>query len=313
MPRFAALGLSHSPLIGKNDPAPAILAAVQAAVDDARRRIRTFDPELVVVFAPDHYNGFFYKSMPPFCLGTDAVSVGDFESEAGQVLVDECAAKALARGVLDRDIDLTVSARMTVDHGMVQPLETLFGGIDRVPIVPVFVNGVAAPLGPMRRIRALGEAVGAAAFELDRRVLFIGSGGLSHDPPVPVLEGAPPRVADALIEGVTPSPEQRARGEARVVQAGHDFAAGTTTMIPLNAEWDRLVMDVCANGDLSPVDAWTVEWMGAQGGGSAHEVRTWVAAFAALSACGSYSTTSCYYESIPEWIAGFGVQYAETS
>ncbi|GHH26162.1 hypothetical protein [Streptomyces lanatus] len=47
---------------------------------------------------------------------------------------------------------------------------------------------------------------------LDRRVLLLASGGLSHDPPVPVLDGAPPRVADALIEGCPPTPEQRARG-----------------------------------------------------------------------------------------------------
>lgn len=313
MARFAALGLSHSPLIGKSDPDPAMVAAVDAAVGDARRRILEFDPELVVVFAPDHYNGFFYKSMPPFCLGTDAVSVGDFGSEGGRVLVDEGAAKAIARGVLERDVDLTVSARMTVDHGLVQPLETLFGGIAQVPVVPVFVNGVAAPLGPMRRVRALGSAVGEAAALLDRRVLFLGSGGLSHDPPVPVLEGAPPRVAEALIEGLAPTAEQRERGEARVVQAGRDFAAGTTAMIPLNAEWDRLVMDVCASGDLRAVDSWSVEWMGAQGGGSAHEVRTWVAAFAALAAHGTYSVASRFYAPIPEWIAGFGVQYAETS
>jgi 2,3-dihydroxyphenylpropionate 1,2-dioxygenase len=106
---------------------------------------------------------------------------------------------------------------MTVDHGFAQPLEVLFGGIDRVPVVPVFVNGVATPLGPVARIRVLGTAIGEAAAELDKRVLFLTSGGLSRDPPVPVLDGAPSKVADALIEGHPPSPEQRAKGEQRVV------------------------------------------------------------------------------------------------
>lgn len=216
----AAVGLSHSPLIGKNDPAPEVLAAVDAAVDRARAFVRDFDPELVVLYAPDHYNGFFYKEMPPFCLATEAHAVGDFGSAAGPLSVDTDAAKALAQGVLDRGVDLTVSARMTVDHGFVQPLEVLFGGIDRVPVVPVFVNGVATPLGPVSRIRTLGTAVGEAAAELDRRVLFLGSGGLSHDPPVPVLEGAPPRVADALIEGHAPTPEQRARASSAWCRPG---------------------------------------------------------------------------------------------
>ncbi|MGY5053441.1 3-carboxyethylcatechol 2,3-dioxygenase [Streptomyces sp. 900105755] len=307
----AAVGLSHSPLIGRNDPAPEVLAAVAAAVEGARSFVRAYDPELVVLYAPDHYNGFFYKEMPPFCLATAAHAVGDFGSAAGPLSVDAEAATALARGVLDHGVDLTVSARMTVDHGFVQPLEVLFGGIDKVPVVPVFVNGVATPLGPVGRIRALGTAVGQAAAGLDRRVLFLGSGGLSHDPPVPVLDGAPPRVADALIDGHPPTPEQRARGEERVVRAGREYAAGSTRMIPINPVWDNLVLDVFESGRLADVDSWTVEWMGAEGGGSAHEVRTWIAAFASLAATGGYRMTSRFYAPVPEWIAGFAVATAE--
>ncbi|MPY55940.1 3-carboxyethylcatechol 2,3-dioxygenase [Streptomyces spongiae] len=308
----AAVGLSHSPLIGKNDPEPDVLARVDQAVDKARTFVRDFDPELVVLYAPDHYNGFFYKEMPPFCLATEAHAVGDFGSQAGRLSVDPDAARDLAQGVLDRGIDLTVSARMTVDHGFAQPLEILFGGIDRVPVVPVFVNGVATPLGPVARIRALGTAVGEAAAALDKRVLFLASGGLSHDPPVPVLDGAPPRVADALIEGRPPTPEQRAKGEQRVVQAGRDYAAGSTAMIPINPAWDNLLLDHLERGELAEFDSWTVEDMGKQGGGSAHEVRAWIAAHASLAAAsGEYEMTSRFYEAIPAWIAGFAVTTAK--
>lgn len=307
----AAVGLSHSPLIGKNDPNAEVLAQVEEAVDAAREFIRDFDPELVVIYAPDHYNGFFYREMPPFCLATEAHAVGDFGSQAGPLSVDADAAKALAQGVLDRGIDLTVSARMTVDHGFAQPLDVLFGGLDRMSVVPVFVNGVAAPLGPVSRIRALGAAVGDAAAELDRRVLFLASGGLSHDPPVPVLDGAPPRVADALIEGRPPTPEQRSRGEERVIQAGRDYAAGSTAMIPINPEWDNRLLDHLERGELERFDSWTVQDMAKEGGGSAHEVRSWIAAFASLAATGPYEMTSRFYEAIPEWIAGFAVATAQ--
>jgi 2,3-dihydroxyphenylpropionate 1,2-dioxygenase len=306
----AAVGLSHSPLIGKNDPAPEVLAAVSTAIEDTRTFVREFDPELVVLYAPDHYNGFFYKEMPPFCLATEAHAVGDFGSQAGPLSVDTESARTIAQGVLDRGVDLTISARMTVDHGFVQPLEVLFDGIDRVPVVPIFVNGVATPLGRMSRIRALGTAVGEAVAQLDKRVLFLGSGGLSHDPPVPVLEGAPPRVADALIEGHPPTPDQRAKGEARVIQAGRDYAAGSTAMIPINPEWDNLLLDLLEKGDLAEFDSWTVEWMGQQGGGSGHEVRTWIAAYSSLAAAGQYEMTSRFYRAIPEWIAGFAVATA---
>jgi 2,3-dihydroxyphenylpropionate 1,2-dioxygenase len=307
----AAIGLSHSPLIGKNDPEPEVLRRVDQAVAGARAFIQDFEPELVVLYAPDAYNGFFYREMPPFCLATEAHAVGDFGSGAGPLSVDIAAAKALAQGVLDRGVDLTISARMTVDHGFAQPLEVLFGGIDRVPVVPVFVNGVATPLGPVGRIRALGTAIGEAAAELDKRVLFLASGGLSHDPPVPVLDGAPPRVADALIEGHPPSPEQRAKGEQRVVQAGRAYVAGDTTMIPINPSWDNQLLDIIEKGALAVFDSWTPGEMAREGGGSAHEVRAWIAAFASLAATGPYELKSRFYEAIPAWIAGFAVATAQ--
>jgi 2,3-dihydroxyphenylpropionate 1,2-dioxygenase len=306
----AVVGLSHSPLIGKNDPDPETLGQVGAAIDAARAFIADFAPDLVVLYAPDHYNGFFYKEMPPFCLGTEAHAVGDFDSSAGPLSVDTDAARRIAEGVLQRGVDLTISARMTVDHGFAQPLETLFGGIDRVPVVPIFINGVATPLCPIARIRTLGNAVGEAATDLDRRVLFLASGGLSHDPPVPVLDGAPPRVADALIEGHPPTPEQRTRGEGRVIEAGRQYAAGATTMIPINPGWDNRFLDLLEHGPLGEFDTWTVEAMAAEGGGSAHEVRAWIAAFSSLAAVGSYTMDLRFYEPIPAWIAGFAVATA---
>lgn len=307
----AAVGLSHSPLIGKNDPEPDVLARVDQAVAGAREFVRDFDPELVVFYAPDHYNGFFYKEMPPFCLATEAHAVGDFGTTAGPLSVDTPAAKAIAEGVLDRGVDLTISARMTVDHGFAQPLEVLFGGIDQVPVVPVFVNGVATPLGPLSRVRALGTAVGEAAAALDKRVLFLASGGLSHDPPVPVLDGAPPKVANALIEGQPPTPEQRERGEQRVVQAGRDYAEGSSRMIPINPEWDNRLLDIVEKGELATFDSWTPAGMAAEGGNSAHEVRTWIAAHASLAATGAYQLESRFYEAIPAWIAGFAITTAK--
>lgn len=305
------VGLSHSPLIGLNDPAPEVVAEVDKAVDVARQTIRAFDPELVVLFTPDHYNGFFYRTMPPFALGREAHSVGDFSSSAGPLDVPTDMADHVAAGVLDRGIDLTLAARMTVDHGAAQPLEVLFGGLAAVPVLPVFINSVALPLCPMSRIRQLGEAIADSLTALDKRVLFLGSGGLSHDPPVPVLAGAPPRVADALIEGVPPTPEQRSRGEQRVIASGQALAAGTSDRLPLNPEWDNRVLDLCAAGDLTAFDSWRVDDMTREGGGSSHEIRTWVAAFAAQASVGPYEMTYRYYRDIPEWVAGFAVATAQ--
>jgi hypothetical protein len=88
------------------------------------------------------------------------------------------------------------------------------------------------------------------------------------------------------------------------VQAVRDYAAGSPRMIPIDPVWDDQVLDTLENDRLADVDARTVEWMGTEGGGSAHEVRTWIAAFVSLAATGDYRMTSRFYPPIPEWIAG---------
>ncbi len=118
--------------------------------------------------------------MPPFCLGVGATAIGDFASAAGDLPVPAELAEACAHAILNSGIDLAVSYNMQVDHGFAQPLEFLLGGLDRVPVLPVFINGVAAPLPGFQRTRLLGEAMGRFLNTLNKRVLILGSGGLSH-------------------------------------------------------------------------------------------------------------------------------------
>ena len=49
------------------------------------------------------------------------------------------------------------------------------------------------------------------------------------------------------------------------------------------------------------------EEMEAVAGHSSHEVRTWVAAYSALAACGDYAVSYEFYRPIKEYIAGFAV------
>ena len=101
--------LSHSPLVGYVDPAQEVLDEVNGVIASARERIAAFSPELVVLFAPDHYNGFFYDVMPPFCLGVGATAIGDFGSAAGELPVPVELAEACAHAVMKSGIDLAVS------------------------------------------------------------------------------------------------------------------------------------------------------------------------------------------------------------
>ncbi|GHD74221.1 2,3-dihydroxyphenylpropionate/2,3-dihydroxicinnamic acid 1,2-dioxygenase [Streptomyces mirabilis] len=311
---LAVVTMSHSPLLEYADPPAEVVDAVHSAFAAARAFVKEYDPTLVVSFAPDHYNGFFYDLMPPFCIGYEALGVGDYGTAEGPLSVPTERAEELAQWVAERDIDVAISRRMEVDHGAIQPLELLIGGIDTVPTIPVFVNGVAKPFVTMRRVRRLGEAIGGFLSTLkDERVLVIGSGGLSHDPPVPQWATADDAARALLLNGRHPTAAARDARQQRVIDTAKAFTAGTATIQDLNPEWDQALMATLASGDLSPVDAMTPEQMAKDAGNSAHEVRTWVAAFAALGAAGPYDVTYSFYRPIREYIAGFGVMTAHTA
>ncbi|MFI5621884.1 3-carboxyethylcatechol 2,3-dioxygenase [Nocardioides sp. NPDC051685] len=308
---LALVTTSHSPLLEYAKPPIEVAAAVTEAIAQARSFVENYQPTLVVSFGPDHYNGFFYDLMPPFCIGYEAIGVGDYGTPAGQLTVATDVAEQLARWVATHDLDVAISRRMELDHGGIQALDLLLGGIDKVPTIPIFVNSVAEPFVPMRRVRRLGEVIGEFLTTepslAKERVLLVGSGGLSHDPPVPRWATATEQQRALLLDGRHPTPEARQRREQGTMAVAREFAAGTATIKDLNPTWDRAVMEIFTSGDLALADAMTPDQMAADAGNSSHEIRTWLAAFSALSAAGPYAVNSTFYRPIKEYIAGFGI------
>ncbi|SBS73588.1 2,3-dihydroxyphenylpropionate 1,2-dioxygenase [uncultured Mycobacterium sp.] len=302
--------MSHSPLLNLPGPSAELLDDINTQLAETRSFVADFDPELVVIFSPDHYNGFFYRLMPPFCIGTAAHGVGDYGTHAGPLTVPADVANEMAAAVWESGVDVSLSAAMDVDHGTVQPLEVLFSDAASRPVIPVFINSVATPLGPLKRTRALGTAIGEYLGTLSKRVLVVGSGGLSHDPPVPTLATAPPAALERIVGGAPMSPEGRAARQDAVIAAAHDFAHGQSPLQPLNPDWDHALLDLIDTNQLAEVDGWTNDWIAREAGNSAHEIRTWVAAFAALAAQGDYQTQQRYYRAAPELIAGFAIRTA---
>jgi len=299
--------LSHTPLRGRNDPGADVVAEVDAVLTKARAEVEAFDPELILIFAPDHYNGLFYDLMPPFVVATAAESVGDYSTLPGTLSVDSELALELTKHLMDNDLDISLSHRLQVDHGCTQTLEEMTGSLTRYPVIPIIINSVAPPFVPYRRIRKLGEAVGQFLAGLNKRVLILGTGGLSHEPPVPLLAESPAEVQEFLICGRNPTPEARAAREARTIAAGKIYGSELCQQTPLNAAWDEAFIELLLSGELDQVDEFDIQQISAEAGRSTHEVRTWVAAFAALAAAGPYQARKDYYRPINEWIAGYGV------
>ena len=301
---------SHTPLMG-NVPAGADneervrehFAALSAEVEE-------FDPELVVIFSPEHFRGFFYDLLPSFTIGVRAEALGDYGIGSGPYDVPEDLALDCARACHTAGVDVAVSYRLKADHGFSQLLMLLGGSVARWPVIPVHVNCAGPPLPTVERVRALGSAIGAWAAQTGKRVLILGSGGLSHDPPMPSIADAPPHIVEKMIDNRNPTPEELKKREESNFEVGRRLADGTSDRLPLNPEWDLGLMQALEDGKLDTLDPLSEAELSALGGCGGHEVRCWVAAYSALAASGPYESKQLFYREIPLWNAGMGIAKA---
>ncbi len=304
--------LSHSPFIGIVSPGHEVEASVRSKLALLAEEVETYAPDLVILIAPDHFNGFFYDLMPPFCVGARAEAIGDYNTPFGPLKTSEKLAVALVESMGREDFDVAISYQMQVDHAFAQPLSALTGSLSKYPVLPVFINAAAPPRPSCARTRRFGAALGRFALATAQRVLVVGSGGLSHDPPVPAIIDAPPEVERTLISGRNPSPEARRLRQERTLEASRKFAAGDGGLRDLNDEWDQTFLSVLQSGKLEAFDGYSDDAITRAAGRAAHEVRTWIAAFAAQAAAGGYKADILYRRAIPEWIVGMAMARAET-
>lgn len=80
---------SHSPLMYCYKKEPAQWRELQSAFKEQVEAIKKFDPELVIAFGSDHFNGFFLRLMPAFCVGLQAEAVGDIGGFPGVLNVEK--------------------------------------------------------------------------------------------------------------------------------------------------------------------------------------------------------------------------------
>jgi 2,3-dihydroxyphenylpropionate 1,2-dioxygenase len=266
---------SHTPGMLR-DTAGEFGHAFRAGIAAAAERVAAFAPELVVFFGSDHRRAFV-DPVPAIAVMTGAEGMGDLGSATGRYDVPAKTAEELAARLLDRDFDVTIVRDIALDHGFGQTFAQLVGDLPDVPVIPVYINCATPPLGRPGRASALGRAVGEELSQMDQRVLFVGSGGLSHSPPS--LVSAAAGLSDA---------ERLAMNEA-----GREAAKDK-----INPAWDddflqRIVTDPASLEQLTPAD---IEPAGV----GANEVRTWMAAIAA----GNLPMEIIVYEPVREWITG---------
>lgn len=301
----AAGALSHSPMMF----VPGLEAGpgaqrYMAAVGSLSAAIDRSGAETAVVFFPDHFRAARYDLMPSFCVGVGRLGTrGDWHLPKRDLRTDGPLARHILGHLLSDGFDPAYSADLCIDHGGAQPIEVL--GLGDKTIVAILVNCAAPPLPALRRVRALGRSVGEAlrSFGEDRKVAVVGSGGLSHDVPLPgweVLDPAEITRWQTFVSGI-PADEVADREKARISQI---LALVGGAGVQVDPDLDGEFLGAFERGDIDAVAGFDDEVLQARGGSGMHEVRTWLAAAAAA---GSVGATTLAYEPIPAWLSGMGV------
>lgn len=310
---------SHSPILYLRPAKPDYEDALFRILAERREAVRDFDPEIAFVFGADHYAGFHLNAMPSFCIGRGAAeAVDDVGGFPGALDVDCEAGLGLLEFLRSEGFDPAQSLKMTVDHGFSQTMKNVLGELDAYPCVPVFISAMTTPFLPFRRSRELGAAVGRYAAGLDRRVLFLASGGLSHHPAryYPPIGEASPEVEAWQTEGSAGGSFTDAEWFETLydmhVEGARMLADGRRTrkQARLNPEIDRAFLDILASGDLAALDFWDVGALHEKAGIGFAEVHGWIGAVAAHLACGGNPPVVDFYLDTLEYAIGYGIVHA---
>jgi aromatic ring-opening dioxygenase catalytic subunit (LigB family) len=184
-----AFAASHGPIIARDwtTMPEAHRKRLAAGFDGIGRRLEACRPDLLVVISPDHWVNFFISNLPAVCIGIGAEHDGPPEPFMRKVFPHERLRghAAFGRHLLDTtlysDFEPALSHRLKLDHGTCIPLWRI--GIDAdLPIVPVLVNDLEAPMPSIRRCLAWGRLLRHAieSYAPALRIAVLGTGGLSH-------------------------------------------------------------------------------------------------------------------------------------
>jgi len=188
---LGGIGISHVPSLARvvEQDRPELGGENHfAAFRDVAGWLADKRPDVLVVIYNDHGSALSLEVVPTFAVGVAASYLPADEGRGRRPVPAFPGAPELSWHIVDKVIpegfDLTVCQRLDVDHGLSEPLVTLFGEVDEWPvrIVPVAVNVVQQPTPSAQRCFDLGRAIGRAIASSpgDERVVVVGTGGMSH-------------------------------------------------------------------------------------------------------------------------------------
>lgn len=310
--------VSHSPLILEHAGKPKHADAVDENARRVAQAVARFDPELIVFFGNNHFSGFHYANMPAYCVGAAAQAINDLGGFAGPLNVPADLAIGLIEHLRTEDFDPAVSYAMRVDHAYSQPLVRLTGALATYPVLPIFISVFTPPFLRFARTRRMGEAVGRFIAQSGKRVLVMGSGGLSHHPAhyFPLLGQASADVHGYQMDGEhggTMTDAQWLARFARMHREGAEALASglrTAADIRLNTGFDEQVLAQLQARRVATFDDWMPTELIETAGVGSLEIHNWIAATAAFAQADDTTPIDSFYAPVIEYGGGYGLLHS---
>jgi aromatic ring-opening dioxygenase catalytic subunit (LigB family) len=166
----------------------------QEAIDHLRRKLAAWAPDVLVVVADDQHENIQDDANPPFTVYVGenfeaSVSLSYFKEPKSAnrtaYRTDPVLAQGLLEQMMETGFDPAYSKLLRYEGGLGHAFARVLKFLTPdagLPVVPIMVNTYYPPAPSARRCVAFGRALATAIRRLpgNRRVAFIGSGGLSH-------------------------------------------------------------------------------------------------------------------------------------
>ncbi|HLK47332.1 MAG TPA: hypothetical protein VKT49_04305 [Bryobacteraceae bacterium] len=180
----AAMASMHAPQLFTRPPEedPKQLETGIAAMRQLGRVLDETRPDALIIFASDHMETFFLRTVPTFAILAGDQATAAFSGKTWSPPIHRGLAEGLLEQLVRRDFDMAYSQDADLGHSFAAVFEWILGE-RQIPVVPILVNTYLPPLPSARRCAALGKAI-AEIIHAGRpeRVAVLASGGMSHYP-----------------------------------------------------------------------------------------------------------------------------------
>lgn len=175
------------------------VARIRTTMEGIGEELRALEPDAVVVIANDHLQNFMLHCVPGFTIHRGPSVSGSFGGRDFAWSVDSDLSTDLVRSMQDQGFDPAVSLNAPIGYEFGIPL-TFLGFPPETPLIPIYINSYVPPQPSADRCYAIGRAIASAAAALEKRLVVVASGGLSHYPGTDLYSTPDLRTDEFLLE-----------------------------------------------------------------------------------------------------------------